>query len=208
MWTSSRSSTTPAGTWPATPAAQLSRILQARVRRQDMLARLRATNSGVLMEYCSLQDAMRLANSAVRRGQRFSLPGGDKADSMWASIGVVSITAASESSDSVLSAADSACYAAKDAGRNRAHLYTENDIELSRRQGEMCWVARINQALEENRSTRFSADRAHPGSGPMAITTNCCCAWRMKSGNWCCQVISCRPRGALSIWPSSWIAGW
>lgn len=130
---------------------QLSRILQARVRRQDMLARLGGDEFGVLMEYCSLQDAMRLANSLCGAVSDFRFAWGDKTFHVGASIGVVSITAASESSDSVLSAADSACYAAKDAGRNRAHLYTENDIELSRRQGEMCWVARINQALEENR---------------------------------------------------------
>ena len=33
----------------------------------------------------------------------------------------------------------------------RDSLYTEDDAELARRQGEMQWVARINQALEENR---------------------------------------------------------
>ena len=130
---------------------QLSRILQARVRRQDMLARLGGDEFGVLMEYCSLQDAMRVANSLCRAVSDFRFAWGDKTFHVGASIGVVSITTASESSDSVLSAADSACYAAKDAGRNRAHLYTENDTELSRRQGEMSWVARINQALEENR---------------------------------------------------------
>ncbi len=130
---------------------QLSRILQARVRRQDMLARLGGDEFGVLMEYCSLQDAMRVANSLCKAVSDFRFAWGDKTFHVGASIGVVSINAASESSGSVLSAADSACYAAKDAGRNRAHLYADNDIELSRRQGEMHWVARINRALEESR---------------------------------------------------------
>jgi EAL domain-containing protein (putative c-di-GMP-specific phosphodiesterase class I) len=51
----------------------------------------------------------------------------------------------------ILSAADAACYAAKDAGRNRIHVYYSDDIELSRRRGEMGWVSKINQALEDDR---------------------------------------------------------
>jgi EAL domain-containing protein (putative c-di-GMP-specific phosphodiesterase class I) len=67
------------------------------------------------------------------------------------SIGVVPINADSESITSVLSAADTACYAAKDRGRNRIHVYHQGDRELNQRQGEMQWVARINDALEEDR---------------------------------------------------------
>jgi EAL domain-containing protein (putative c-di-GMP-specific phosphodiesterase class I) len=52
---------------------------------------------------------------------------------------------------SILSAADSACQAAKEGGRNRVHSFAENDIELMRRRREMQWAARINAALEEGR---------------------------------------------------------
>lgn len=130
---------------------QLSRILQTRVRRQDVLARLGGDEFGVLMEYCPLPDAMRVANSLCKAVNEYRFAWGDKTFQVGASIGVVPIDATSDSLNSVLSAADSACYAAKDAGRNRAHLYAENDAELARRHGEMQWVARINQALEDNR---------------------------------------------------------
>lgn len=130
---------------------QLSQILQMRVRKQDMLARLGGDEFGVLVEHCSLQDAMGVANSLCKAVGEFHFAWGDKSFPVGVSIGVVPIDVYTESLGDVLSAADSACYAAKDAGRNRAHLYTENDVELSRRQGEMRWVARINQALEDNR---------------------------------------------------------
>ena len=70
---------------------------------------------------------------------------------LGASIGVVPITADNEDVASILSAADSACQAAKEGGRNRVHSFAENDIELMRRRREMQWAARINAALEEGR---------------------------------------------------------
>ena len=48
----------------------------------------------------------------------------------------------------LLSAADSACYAAKDAGRNRIHLYQADDAQMQERRGEMQWVNRLRQALD------------------------------------------------------------
>ena len=67
------------------------------------------------------------------------------------SVGVVPITGDSEDVAALLSAADSACEAAKEAGRNRVYSFQENDIDLMRRRREMQWAARINNALEESR---------------------------------------------------------
>jgi PAS domain S-box-containing protein len=70
---------------------------------------------------------------------------------LGASVGVVPIAADNEDVASIISAADSACAAAKEGGRNRVHSFAENDIELMRRRREMQWAARINAALEEGR---------------------------------------------------------
>ena len=66
------------------------------------------------------------------------------------SIGVVPIDSDGDSATAILQRADSACYAAKDAGRNRVRVYTHGDSELLRRQGEMQWVARLTRALDED----------------------------------------------------------
>jgi diguanylate cyclase (GGDEF)-like protein/PAS domain S-box-containing protein len=130
---------------------ELPQLLQGRMRKQDTLARLGGDEFGVLMEHCSLYDAMRVADALCKAVSDFRFTWGDKTFRVGVSIGVVPMNAASGSFGEVLSAADSACYAAKDAGRNRAHLYAEHDSELARRQGEMQWVTRINQALEDDR---------------------------------------------------------
>jgi EAL domain-containing protein (putative c-di-GMP-specific phosphodiesterase class I) len=64
---------------------------------------------------------------------------------------VVAIEANTQSVTSLLSAADAACYAAKNKGRNRVHVYQADDRDLAIQQGEMQWVARLAQALEDNR---------------------------------------------------------
>jgi EAL domain-containing protein (putative c-di-GMP-specific phosphodiesterase class I) len=44
-----------------------------------------------------------------------------------------------------------ACYAAKDGGRNRVHLYKPSDEEVAERRGEMDWVSEILDAIETGR---------------------------------------------------------
>ena len=130
---------------------QLGGLLQAQVRKRDTLARLGGDEFGVLMEHCSLQQAKRVAGVLRSAIEDYRYAWENKSFGIGVSIGLVPINDTSESIAGVLSAADSACFAAKDAGRNRVYIYQENDTELAKRHGEMQWVARINRALEEDR---------------------------------------------------------
>jgi diguanylate cyclase (GGDEF)-like protein len=130
---------------------RLGRVLAQQVRRQDTLARLGGDEFGVLLENCSMHVAERVAN-ALRRGiEDFRFAWDGQVFGIGVSIGVVSIEGRGQTVSSILSAADAACYAAKDRGRNRIHIYREGDVDLARRHGEMRWVTRIQTALEENR---------------------------------------------------------
>ena len=77
------------------------------------------------------------------------------------SIGLAEINAESETLASVMSAADVACYSAKDSGRNRVQTYRQG--RAPERHREMQWVSRINRACEEDRlRAALPADRADP----------------------------------------------
>jgi len=130
---------------------KLGDLFLQQVRDSDTVARLGGDEFGVLMDSCSLPTALRIAGALRRAVEEFRFRWLDQVFTFGVSIGVVAIDEKSEGVDTVLAAADNACYAAKEAGRNRIHLYSESDEDLLRRRKEMRWVARINQALEESR---------------------------------------------------------
>jgi diguanylate cyclase (GGDEF)-like protein/PAS domain S-box-containing protein len=134
---------------------QVGALLKSKVRWRYTLARLGGDEFGVLLESCSLEEALRTAESLREAIRNFRYTWEDRTFRLGCSIGVVPITAENEDVASVLSAADSACGAAKESGRNRVHCFEENDIDLMRRRREMQWAARINNALEESRFELF-----------------------------------------------------
>ena len=135
---------------------QLAEVLKAKVRKSDLLARLGGDEFAVLVGHCTLEDAERVAEGLRIAISEYRFQWDRKSYAVGVSAGLVPITQLSVSMTEVLKAADAACYAAKDAGRNRIHIYREGDAELSKRYGEMRWVSRINEALEtESYALRF-----------------------------------------------------
>jgi diguanylate cyclase (GGDEF)-like protein/PAS domain S-box-containing protein len=134
---------------------QLGALLKSRVRWRDCLSRLGGDEFGVLLESCSLDEAMRSADGLVTAIDEFKFTWEDRSFKLTASIGVVPITTDNDDVATILNAADAACQAAKEGGRNRVHSFESNDIELMRRRREIQWAARINTALEENRFELF-----------------------------------------------------
>jgi diguanylate cyclase (GGDEF)-like protein len=130
---------------------QMSTLLKERVRIRDTVARLGGDEFAVLMEHCTLEQGERVAGALHEAVDQFRFTWNEAEFKVGVSMGLVPIDEASGPITDVLSAADSACYIAKDQGRNRIHVYRKDDIELAKRQGEMQWVGRLNRALDENR---------------------------------------------------------
>ncbi|MGI9333249.1 MAG: EAL domain-containing protein, partial [Gammaproteobacteria bacterium] len=125
--------------------------LGERLRQRDTLARLGGDEFGILMENCEPAEAHRIANGLREAVAEFRFPWEGKSFSLGVSIGLVALGQDMVNLSQALRAADSACYVAKDLGRNRIHVYSENDTELDRRRGEIQWVERLQSALDEGR---------------------------------------------------------
>ncbi len=134
---------------------QVGQLLKSKIRWRDTVSRLGGDEFGVLLESCSLDEAMRNAEILRESIRDYRFVWEERTFRLGASIGVVPISPENEDVASLLSAADSACQAAKEAGRNRVYSFQENDIDLMRRRREMQWAARINNALEEGRFELF-----------------------------------------------------
>ncbi|PWB57951.1 MAG: hypothetical protein C3F18_03330, partial [Nitrosomonadales bacterium] len=146
---------------------QLTLILQARVRENDMLARLGGDEFGVLLERCPLDQAQSVAEKLIEAVKSFHFCWQDKIFTVGASIGLVPITEESLDWASLLSHADTACYLAKERGRNRVQAYHADDAELAQRHNEMHWVGRIAKAYEEDRFRLYYQPivQTSPGDG-------------------------------------------
>jgi diguanylate cyclase (GGDEF)-like protein len=130
---------------------QLGQNLRGRMRKSDVLARLGGDEFGVLLENCDLEQAERVVPFLQQAIREFRFVWEDKSFEVAASIGLAPITAGSGSLHDLLRTADLACYAAKDAGRNRIHVARADDAALAERQTEVQWVQRIKLALVDGR---------------------------------------------------------
>jgi diguanylate cyclase (GGDEF)-like protein len=130
---------------------QLALLLKGHLRESDTLARLGGDEFALLLENCSIPDALAVADMFRAEVQRFRFKWGDRIFAIGMSVGMVAINRDSGTAASLLSAADAACFVAKDRGRNQIHLYESRDIDLVRHRSEMQWVTRIQRALEEHR---------------------------------------------------------
>lgn len=140
---------------------QVARLLGDTVRSRDLLVRLGGDEFAVLLEYCTPGQGQRVAQQICDRLEASRFDHDGHRFRIGASIGLVPVDARFPTAASVLQAADSACLAAKEAGRNRVHLWVDSDAAIQSRQGETQWASRIERALDEDRFALF-AQRIDP----------------------------------------------
>jgi diguanylate cyclase (GGDEF)-like protein/PAS domain S-box-containing protein len=128
---------------------QITGVLQSRVRTGDTLARLGGDEFGVLLQNCTLDGALRIAESVRQSIRDFRFIWQDGVLAVGVSIGIAEITADTPTVAIAMSAADVACYAAKDQGRNRVELYQPDNVPERHR--EMHWVSKLTRACDESR---------------------------------------------------------
>lgn len=130
---------------------QLPALFNEVLRSGDIIARLGGDEFGIILQNCGLKQAANIADKIRQKIKDYRFIWDDKTFEIGVSIGVIGINAENAEMSQVLSSADVACYAAKDAGRNRVHIYEPSDEAVTERYGQMHWTARISRALEEER---------------------------------------------------------
>jgi diguanylate cyclase (GGDEF)-like protein/PAS domain S-box-containing protein len=126
--------------------------LSDHIRDSDVLARLGGDEFGVLLRKCSLDDAFETVKTVCQHISTLSCQHDHVKVDISVNIGLVPISSASHDVAELMRIADSACYVAKQKGKNRIQVYRPHDVA---RQGtaraDIQWLHKIRNALEDNK---------------------------------------------------------
>lgn len=135
---------------------QIAALFKENFNQRDTVARLGGDEFAVIMRQCTVDQCFRKTRRLHKEMEKFRFVWNNRSFTIGVSIGIVTINRDSEGVSSLLRNADSACYMAKDTGRNKTHVFSENDADITHRQKEIRWAARITEALEENAFTLYA----------------------------------------------------
>ncbi len=130
---------------------QLTQLFDSLVRKSDVLARLGGDEFGILLYKCDVPEALKLANQIRHEVENFQFLWHENRFTIGVSVGLVIVDDRWDSIESLFAAADSACYLAKNEGRNRVVVYRDGEGNASNRKVSTHWVEEINSALETDR---------------------------------------------------------
>ncbi|GAB4391881.1 MAG: hypothetical protein Tsb005_03540 [Gammaproteobacteria bacterium] len=128
---------------------QVAEILDDTIPKSALIARIGGDEFAVILRECSHQEAYVVADNILLKLTKLPFYWGEKSFRIGASIGMVQINQGCGNFNRLMSWVDSACYAAKENGRNRIYVYGQDDKALAKRHGEMVWVAKINRGIDE-----------------------------------------------------------
>lgn len=133
----------------------VARLLSGCVREHDTVARLGGDEFALILVGCEEKVALERAEDVRQRIQDLEFLWEQDVFRIGVSIGVVPIADANQDLNELQQIADAACYAAKEAGRNRVHLVSGKRDAAHEHRGEMRWVQRLNHAIDTNSFVLF-----------------------------------------------------
>jgi len=130
---------------------EVAALIKQQVRESDSVGRLGGDEFGALLNRCPIEKARQIAADICNAVADYRFVWQDKIFSIGISVGLVEITRSSGGLQDVISAADSACYVAKQRGRGQVHVYSARDEAIARERGDIQWLRQMQAALQEDR---------------------------------------------------------
>lgn len=135
---------------------QISALLGSNIRKNDLLSRFGGDEFGIIFNGLGIDDVKDRAEKILDILSQYHFYWDEKVFNITASIGIVVINEYTKDENAALSHADSACYIAKDKGRNGYFISEIDDNSVSQRYEEMSWIHRIEHALNENKFVLYA----------------------------------------------------
>jgi diguanylate cyclase (GGDEF)-like protein/PAS domain S-box-containing protein len=145
----------------------VSEILLDNIRNNDIVGRLGGDEFGIILRECPTDVAKRIAESIREKIEIFRFHWDAQIYRIGVSIGGVPVDPGIGDLSELQQLADAACYAAKEAGRNRVHMVSGEGDSARAHRGQVRWVQRLREAMDKNRFAIY----AQPIK-PVAESTN------------------------------------
>jgi diguanylate cyclase (GGDEF)-like protein/PAS domain S-box-containing protein len=129
---------------------EIATLIKDQVRDSDFVGRLGGDEFGTLLVGCPIDKARQIAADICNAVSDYRFVWKDKIFNIGISIGLVEISHSSGTLQDVISAADSACYVAKQRGRGQVHVYSARDEAIARERGDIEWLRQMQAALQED----------------------------------------------------------
>jgi len=130
---------------------EVATLIRDQVRDSDFVARLGGDEFGTLLVGCPIEKSQQIASDICNAVADYRFVWQDKIFNIGISIGLVEISHASGTIKDIMSAADSACYVAKQRGRGQVHVYSARDEAVARERGDIQWLRQLQEALHESK---------------------------------------------------------
>jgi diguanylate cyclase (GGDEF)-like protein/PAS domain S-box-containing protein len=130
---------------------EVAALIKDQVRDSDFVGRLGGDEFGTLLVGCPLDKARQIAGDICNAVADYRFVWKDKIFNIGISIGLLEINQASGNLQDTMSAADSACYVAKQRGRGQIHIYSARDEAIARERGDIQWLRQLQDALHESK---------------------------------------------------------
>ena len=128
---------------------EVATLIKDQVRDSDYVGRLGGDEFGALLIGCPIDKARQIATDICNAVADYRFVWRDKIFNIGVSIGLVEISHISGTVQDVMSAADSACYVAKQEGRGKVHIYSARDEAVARERGDIRWLRELQTALHD-----------------------------------------------------------
>jgi diguanylate cyclase (GGDEF) domain len=127
---------------------QVATTLKKLAGEDNVLVRFGGDEFVLILPGCELSQGVKLAETLIERIDEIVFVSGNRTFRVGASIGAARVEPGMSPAD-VMSAADSACYAAKARGRNRVEIYRPEKSEMTQLIADTDWSTRIRDAMRD-----------------------------------------------------------
>jgi len=129
---------------------ELAAQLRGRLRGSDLLARVGGDEFGLLLLDCKPGEGAAILDALLQTARNYRFYWGGQSLAITASIGATRIITPAQHEARVLSLVDSACSAAKEAGRDRVLIF-DHERALADRSDELGIASHLSSALDNER---------------------------------------------------------